>query len=97
MWWEREEGSWHDRGAFERVFPGAVFGQKQGKFSYRCLVEWHKLGREVFYEQSRGVTDGPVKKVFKEMQELWGDDTKGWPIVGVVKAFAHTPMVRRWC
>ena len=70
-----------------RAFGMGVFGKRQGKYSYKCLVEWHKLGREVYNEETRGTRNGPVRKVFQEMQALWGDDPKGWPIVGCGHGF----------
>ena len=74
LWWEREEGSWHAEEALMRAFGMGVFGKRQGKYSYKCLVEWHKLGREVYNEETRGTRNGPVRKVFQEMQALG----RGW-------------------
>ena len=87
MWWERQEGSWQRREKLQAVFPGSVFGKGEGKWSYKCLVEWHKLECELCHEEEQGTKDGPVKKVYQEMQELWDENVLDWPVVGCGRGF----------
>ena len=87
MWWEREEGSWHRPEALEKAFPGWVFDNKSGKLAYKCLVEWHKFGQEVCNEELQGVRYGPVRKVYTDMQRLWGEEPQEWAVGGCGQGF----------
>ena len=64
------------------MFPGGAFAKGAGKFAYKCLVEWHKLGKEVFNEQQKGEELGPAARTFKDMQKVWSEAPEDWPVVG---------------
>ena len=82
-WWDKDVGT-HYREERLKDLETYHWKAKEGKYGWKCLVEWEMLFKTMNDElDTQGRADGPARGVYMQMQNEWGHDhNEDWPIVG---------------